>query len=358
MTTETPNTGTDNTPDVIVVQNDAAGAGRHEQSSVDDYKAFEAKMLGEAAEATAGGANTSGETPEQQKSAADAKAAEEAGETGDDEAKAAEEAEAAKAAGTPAVAAKPAGDKPAGKPGRKSAAERIGELVKDRGEAQREVERLRAENEALRTGKAPKIAAAETPADEDAEPDPQKFEYGELDPGYRKAVREFDKAQILKSVSADRQKQAAEHSALELQKAHDAQVEALDQEVGDYVEVVVKGAQENLWACSADMSQQIKESPEGAKIAYHLAKNPAESIKVFNMDRIAQAKWFGRKEAELSAPPAPAGKSGKTAAVSKADPPANVVRGQKGHFAPNAATEDFSAFEKAHAHLLEPGSMF
>jgi hypothetical protein len=93
------------------------------------------------------------------------------------------------------------------------------------------------------------------------------------------------------------------------------------------------------------------ESPVGAKIAYELAKNPAESRRIAALPVLKQAAEFGKMEARLTDPPAQ-GKSGKKAAVSKADPPADAVRGSGGKFQANSATTDFAAFERSHAHLL------
>ncbi len=320
----------------------SGGAGRVEQASVDAFKEFE-KSQG-ALEAIADLTGVDHADRPAAEPAAEAKPTAEAEEG-------AEEA-AAEAAGEekPTAEAKPAAE---AKGGKKSAKERIGEITRQREEARREsseraaeVERLRAENEALKAGKAPPAAAA----DPDAEPDPEKFEYGTLDPAYQAAVRKYDRDQIRKEMAADRQAEAAQSKDAELGAKFDAQVEALDAEVGDYVEKVVVGAQEKRWALSAELGALVKQSDVGAKIAYHLASNPEESIALYRKSPLEQAAWFGRKEAELTAP---TGKpSGKQPALSKADPPADNVRGQGGKFAPNAATTDFSKFEQDFSHLL------
>ena len=93
------------------------------------------------------------------------------------------------------------------------------------------------------------------------------------------------------------------------------------------------------------------ESPVGAKIAYELAKNPAESRRINALPPLKQAAEFGKMEARLADPPVQ-GKLGKKAAVSQADPPVTQVRGQGGKFKADSATTDFAAFERSHAHLL------
>lgn len=335
----------------------SGGAGKAEQASIDSFKAFEAEQSA-AAEKEAQGAEkpAAEETPEAGAAEAKDGAKLVEGEKPAEKSTASEGSEDKKDAET--------GDKAAARSAKKSAKERIGELVKDRSTAERErddarrerdedraeIKRLREENEALKNGKKPEKVAAEL---KEGEPDPEKYEYGVLDPQYVKDVREFDRAELRKELDADRQREAAERQALELEKQFDDRVEAFDAEVGDYVEVVVKGAQEQTWACTPEMNVHIKTSEVGPQLAYHLAKNPAESIKVAKMDPIDQAKWFGRKEAELSTPPEK-GKSTTKPPVSKADPPAGVVRGQAGKFAPNPATTDFSKFEKDFAHLLTP----
>lgn len=353
-------TGSDNTPEVIVAHNDAGNVGRAEQAAVDSFKEFEAKMAAEASSAEnkveeKPAAKEDGtEKPEGEKPA---KAGAEEGEAEGAEKPAVETGKSAAVA--PKTDVKPAdkGEKPVGK---KSARERIGELTRARGEAEREVERLRRENEELRAGKKSAESVAQDENGELKEPDPKDFEYGELDPKYTKAVREYDKAVLRQEFEAKSAREAAALDAQEREDAFQEQVDALDEEVGDYVEVVVKGAQDKTWACSVEMNELIRGSDVGARIAYHLAKNPEESVKVAKMSPLGQAAWFGRKEAELAtAPPSKEDKSGKPAAkVSQADPPATVTRAANGKFQANPATTDFAQFEKQYGHLLPPTGGF
>lgn len=333
----------------------SGGAGRAEQASVDSFKEFEKSQA--ALEAMADLNNV----PEDQRPAPAKEEAKPEEKPATTEEKPEDKPE-EKPAETTDKPESTTGEKPAekpaeaaAKPGKKSARERIGELTKQKAEANREAqaERERADRaeaalRAIQEGKpAHEVAAI---ADPDAEPDPENFEYGTLDPKYQAAVRAYDKAQIKRELEASRQAEAAERAARELDEKFDAQVEALDSEVGDYVEKVVQGAQEKRWACSVEMGALIKGSDVGAKIAYHLASNPQESIALFHKSPIEQAAWFGRKEAEFAAP---TGKPGKqAAAVPKAEAPAETVRGQGGKFTPNPATTDFSAFEKNFSHLL------
>lgn len=322
----------------------SGGAGRAEQSSVDAFKEFEKSQGALEAMADLTGVDHAArpEPKQEEQGAAEEKSAETGEETPTEE-NAGEE--------KPAGEAKP---ETGAKGGKKTAKERINEVVKQRSAAEERAAaaeaRAAAAEAALEATKSGKPPAKETAAEEtgDDEPDPEKFEYGSLDPAYLKAVRAYDKAQILKTVQASRQDEAAQRQAEELDQKFDAQVEALDAEVGDYVEKVVLGAQEKRWALSAELGALVKQSDVGAKIAYHLASNPAESIALFHKSPLEQAAWFGRKEAEFAAPTT----KGKQPAVSKADPPVENVRGQAGKFAPNSATTDFAAFEKAHAHLL------
>lgn len=331
----------------------SGGAGRAEQASVDSFKEFEKSQA--ALEAMADLNNVpeaERPAPAKEEAKSEAKAEEKAEEKPEE--KPTETTENAETKPEEKPADKPA--EQAAKSGRKSARERIGELTKRNAETAREAqaERERADRaeaalRAIQEGKpAHEVAAI---ADPDAEPDPENFEYGTLDPKYQAAVRAYDKAQIKRELEASRQAEAAERAARELDEKFDAQVEALDSEVGDYVEKVVQGAQEKRWACSVEMGALIKGSDVGAKIAYHLASNPQESIALFHKSPIEQAAWFGRKEAEFAAP---TGKPGKqAAAVPKAEPPADTVRGQGGKFAPNPATTDFAAFEKNFQHLVQ-----
>lgn len=319
----------------------SGGPGRVEPEGISSFAAFEAEQ----AAAAAGSA--------EEKPTEEIEEVEEAPATEGVE-------EAAEGAETPPKKEVAAESKPAPKAGKKSAKERINEVVAQRSEAERRADaaeaRAAAAEEraaALERGEKPDSAAAETPAAEGIEPDPDKYEYGSLDPAYQKAVREFDKAELRKEMNASRQAEAASAKAAELDAKFDVQVEALEAEVGDYVEKVVVGSDPNnpKWACSVEMSSLIKGSDVGARVAYHLASHPAESIALSKKSPLEQAAWFGRKEAEFTAPPTK-GKPTKVAAVSQADPPADPVRGSGGKFKANPATTDFAAFEKAHQHLL------
>lgn len=229
-----------------------------------------------------------------------------------------------------------------------AAARRAGEAALDAEKA--ETARLKAENADLKAGKKP--AAATVTAD-DAEPDPDKFEYGTLDPAYQKAVRAFDKATLKKELVADQLAEAAKAKASETTAAYEKQVDTLLEEHDDYYEVVEDGFKAGKWVLPEGFSPILMDSPVGAKIAYELGKNPAESRRIAALPVLRQAAEFGKMEARFSEA-SPKGKSGKAPAVSKADPPVDPVRGSGGKFKANAATTDFAAFERTHSHLLNP----
>lgn len=311
-----------------------------EQDAITSFAEFEAKMD---AELAAGPPSDDPPAKEPVATGGEPPANEEGAEAGEEGAETDEGTE------TPPPETKPKG--------KKQFSERIGELRRKQGEAERAVEaereradRLERELAELKAGKQPAPAAAE-----EGEPDPEKFEYGVLDPAYMKAVREFDRAQLRKELESSRQTEAAQAQLAEKVTKHEELAAAYDAEVGDYVEKVVQGAQDGKWACSSTMNELILESDAGAKVAYHLASNPAESIRVSKMTPVEQAKWFGRKEAELSAPPSGKGEK-PTAKVPGADPPATPVRGQGGKFAPKSDTADYASFEKNFKHLLESPS--
>lgn len=257
--------------------------------------------------------------------------------------------------------------------GRKqSVQERINDLTRARREAERRAEALEAELARLRSGESePKSKSEpavkegqETPSDdkegESGAPDPAKYEFGELDAQYIADLAKYHADQRFEQ----RMKELREaDEAREAQRRHQEHRQRFETEVvskgskkyEDFVEKVVVGAEKNEWALSEDVALMLLDSEVGDEIAYHLASNPEESVRVYQMPPAERARWFGRMEARFSAGGSAAtGSPGKTQPVKapSAPPPVTQPRGAAGKFEASPDTDDFAAFERMAAKHL------
>lgn len=329
--------------------------------TAEETAALAARAAQEKAAADAAAAAEEQETPEE-------KAAREAQEAADAAAIAAGETPEQKKAREDAAAARAAA-----KPKKKSAQERINEAVKKQRAAERREqakdnlilslnERVaRLEGRAAAAPLTAQPAATTTQQSDSGEPDPKKFEFGDSDPAYLRALARYTASKtVADDKAADeaaRQRQATQAAAAEfnerLQTLYDAGADKYD----DYFDVVVEGARTESWALSPIMGEMILDSEHGVDISYQLASDPNESRRIAKLTPGQQAAWFGRREAELSAKTA-AGKqqddpSKKTEPVkqpvqtSKAPVPLQQqARGNSAKPAVDGATQDFAAFER------------
>lgn len=216
-------------------------------------------------------------------------------------------------------------DDKARKPNKKPAKRRISELTRKLREMEREniaLKAAREENDRLRT-KPEKDADPVKPVKptikidiSDLEvPDVEKFKYKELDPDYIAAVSKHNATIAYREQrELDRQEQAAGAEASKLADSWKTNIlpGLEDASMPDFKKVVLEGAAK--WPLSEDLGKEIIQSPQGAKIAYHLAKNVDEAVKVNEMSAVQRARWLGRMETkfETSAPaPKPDKKVGK-----------------------------------------------
>lgn len=254
-------------------------------------------------------------------------------------------------------------DKPKPKKKKLSAKDRINQAIKRQRDAERRAaeaeERARAA-EALRaldddddadSGKAAKKAATvEVDLSDLTEPDPKdkKYEFGEVDPQYRRDVREYDREVLRRQIKAEATAESAAAAQAEEDAKRsenwDAQVLAGIEKYDDFETVVVEGANERKWPLSAELGQMIAGSEHGADIAHHLATNLAEARRVYGSSAMEQAAYFGRMEARFASE-AKKSDGKKDVQVSKApSPPRKKPRGKGGKFKTSPATTDFAAF--------------
>lgn len=228
------------------------------------------------------------------------------------------------------------------KPPKKTAKERIDELTWRLRETER---REAALLDRFTAGQPPATApqASATTADDDPEPSPDEYVYGENDLAYVKDLARYEARQEFKAL----QSQTARQTEAERIKSIHAQREAaFKAKAPDFDEVVVAGGQQGKWVCTADMAEAIRTSEAGPEVAYHLAKNPDEAARIAALSQVAQIREIGKLEAKLAIPapaPAPAAKT-----ITSAPEPAPALRGTSGQFKVGPDTSDFSAFEKAY----------
>lgn len=121
------------------------------------------------------------------------------------------------------------------------------------------------------------------------------------------------------------QEQAQAQRLQEAQTAWQKQVDAIKQDQPDFDEVVYS----DDFHCTPAMMEAIVQDDNGAKIAYHLATNPAEAEKIAAMTPVRQIAAIGRLSDKIvSAPP-----------VSKAPPPIKPLGNQAPTLPANPAEE-------------------
>lgn len=245
-------------------------------------------------------------------------------------------------------------------PKKKSAQERINELTRARREAERRAEAAERENADLkrRTQEPPPKKEEETPKKEPVEevdpdaPDPDKFQYGELDPRYIKALASHEANKRFAELRADDERTRQTRELEERQEAareqFDVMIDRGSKVHEDFYEKVVIGAEKGVWPLSVELGELALASEVGNDVLYHLASNPKEADKVFRSSPVEQARYFGRMEAQFSAgqTAAPGKDTGKPAPkLPKAPAPIDTARGAGGQSNATADTEDFAAFE-------------
>lgn len=242
---------------------------------------------------------------------------------------------------------------------RKKASERIAELTRARGEEARRAEaaesrtrELEARLATLESGAKPAAPAkgAEAP-DAAAEPKPEDFKYGELDPGYISALADHRVNKVLADRDAKAEEAKARGAQQEQVKAletqRDAMVDRGTEEFGEsYFDDVIKTAVEGKYPMTEVMARLTMESDVGHRIAHHLATNPKEAREISDLSPFRQAAAIGRLEAKFSADTAAPGPEARRKNPTPPPPPRHQARGAGGQFKTPASTSNFKDFEE------------
>lgn len=244
-------------------------------------------------------------------------------------------------------------------PAKPSMKTRLGQLVRERHEADaRERQALeRAEAAEARAkdleenppAKAKPVVAKEAPTSD--RPNAEDFEFGEYDPEYQDAIVEWRVEQSM----AKRDAKAAEATAAEANRAAETErtsrwrsaIEKGATANEDFEAKVLNGTSD--WKLSKQMWEMSVDSDVGHAVLYHLASDPAESARIFNLPLTRQAAEFGKLEARFSQPsgeqPKSGVKEGASGHMPSAPKPISQVRGASGQYKTDAGTKDFAAFE-------------
>lgn len=254
-----------------------------------------------------------------------------------------------------------------GEPKPKSVEERIGELTASQRETERKLAerdrdlqywRGRAEGTLNEDGSPVNPPADERniPADDPDKPNPENYQYGETDAAF---IRDLARYEARLAFAEERQNAEVADQLQTVENQHTERVTKAKERYADYDEIVVKGADpdpttgEAKWACSPLLALGIKTSDFGPDIAYHLASNPEESVRIAQLSPLEQAKEFGRMEYRAEMEAKADGRltgdgtaSTTTKKQTNAPEPPPRTRGAGGRFGASDDTDDFTAFEE------------
>lgn len=172
------------------------------------------------------------------------------------------------------------------KPNKKTAQERISELVRQREEARQQAEserhlRMQAEQQLPRSPSGP----------------PQEDQFDSYD-DFVVAKAEYKILQRQQEQALQYQQQQQIQAQHEARIRYRTQAEMARDKYEDFDQVVNNP---NL-PITEHMAQAIAESDQGADVAYHLGKNPQEAQRIAGLSPLAAARELGRIEAALTAP--------------------------------------------------------
>jgi len=241
---------------------------------------------------------------------------------------------------------------------------RLGQLVREKHEAdgreraaleRAEAAEARAAELEANGGKPTAKAGPKTdqkaPVTAEGKPQAEDFEFGEYDPEYQEAIVEWRVEQAL----AKKDAKAAAATQEEAQRTAEAErttkwggvIEKGAAANADFEDKVLKST--SGWKLSKQMWEMAVDSDVGHDVLYHLASDPAESSRIFDLPLTRQAAEFGKLEVRFSQPsgdkPKSGVKDGATGHMPSAPKPISQVRGAGGQFKPDAGTKDFAAFE-------------
>lgn len=244
---------------------------------------------------------------------------------------------------------------------KKSAKERIDELVADRYARDREIENLRRELEQAKARpeekEEPKPVKASVPegmpmadaVDDDGNP---VYELGEFDPQFIRDLTKFTIAEETRIAKENEQRLAAqkqmEAAQAEIQQKWLTNVAEVEKEIPDLRQEIAELAdvfKDVEPSYGEYLASVIMESDFGPQIMHHLSQNIGEAQKIVASGPAAATLSIGRLEARFvkadDEEPQP-----KKKVSNAATPPEQRTRGAHGRFSVPPDTDDLDAFER------------
>jgi hypothetical protein len=256
-----------------------------------------------------------------------------------------------------AVAEEDDGDEAPPTPQKKTAKERINELVHKNRELERRLEREQLKRELREELKLPAdetmLRAGQNGGNIQADrvvPDPRdldKYPLGALDDRYIEDRTEYlaeVKLEKLLSTALHRQQEQdarvqAEQAATELLKKADGVVQKGSELYNDFQETVWEAGKRGEYRLEEPTFLALTEAEHGAQIAYALATNKVEAARVASLSPFGQVQYVTQKNAEFGA-------KAQVRLPKAGTPPAHQSRGSSGKFTVPVDTDDLSAFSK------------
>lgn len=206
-----------------------------------------------------------------------------------------------------------------GKEGKNRFQQRIGELVEKRRAAESEAERVRRENEELRS-KLEALSARAEPIKE--EPRPKRDAFAS-DEDYLEAVSDWKANQKLAEREREHAEAQAKAAQTQLTKQWQAAQARAIAEIDDY-KTVIEASDVQL---PGHLHQAILESEVGPHMAYYFAKHPDEAKRFAAMSPTTALRQLGKLEDRLMEDdPKPEPKPTPAPEKSKAPPPVTPVK--------------------------------
>lgn len=173
---------------------------------------------------------------------------------------------------------------------------RIDKLTREKHDAKREADALRAELEALKAGAA---KPAEAPKPEAKAPATDDYAGGEFDPQYLKAVAAYEARQaVLAEINQQRE---AERRAAE-QKSFETRRDALLSKMTDKHVGAEKILSDGNAPMTREMADVILDSEKGVELLDYLGRDYAEAARIAALPAAKQGAALAKLEAKLSAP--------------------------------------------------------
>lgn len=223
--------------------------------------------------------------------------------------------------------------------GKKTAQERINELVGKQREAERKLEEALQRIEELNTKSVTNVKEKVGPSPEDLNEDgTEKYPLGEFDAGYIRDLTRFefsrakDEAEIEQSLAVEKAKvqEIEDSQRAEVQTAWNTELQSAQERYPDFMEVAqdfVASVEKSIDAPYGEyLSETIKQLDNGAEVLYYLASNPEEAGDIISGGPVKATLSLGVLDKKFSK----ASNETEVAKSTNAPPPPRYNKGSAG----------------------------